>query len=343
MVRKSRRRQVFRSRTEIYRKSNWTKFKEGVNLLFTNIKSFFLKLGFKIHEKGSQRLTVMIVPHSEKKIFNLQISNYIMFFTMAILTVTVISSVWAIVFNQSTYQEKVWLKKENAYKKVMIDEYRKSIDSLNKRFTMFKVDVNNIVKTYSKDKKMFNDNEIEFSSEFSNQNVPREIKDLEKVKSELEVTKENISRMVTFMVYQKKLLKKMPSIYPLARKARISSPYGPRVDPVYRYKKEFHPGLDMAILPGTPIFAGADGVVKLAGWHGGYGIMVELKHEYGFSTRYGHMSRLGRGIVPGAHVKQGQVIGYVGTTGKSTGYHVHYEVRIGNKTVDPQPFTTMLP
>lgn len=343
MTKKSRKRKVFHSRTEMYKKSGWTKFKERFSLLITNIKSFFLKVGFKINEKGSQRLTIMIVPHSEKKIFNLQISNYIMFFTTVILTVTIVSSVWAIVFNQSTYQEKVWLKKENAYKKVMIDEYRKSIDSLNKRFTMFKVDVNNIVKTYNKDKSMFNNNEVDFSSEFSNKNVPREIKELEKVKSELEIAKENISRMVTFRVSQKALLKKMPSIYPLARRARISSPYGPRVDPVYSYKKEFHPGLDMAILPGTPIFAGANGVVKLAGWHGGYGILVEIKHSYGFTTRYGHMSRLGRGIVPGAHVKQGQVIGYVGTTGKSTGYHLHYEVRVGNQTVDPQPFTTMLP
>lgn len=339
----SKNRPVFKSKAEIYKKSNWMKFKEQVALFISNLNRWFAKIAYRVNEKGSQRLTIMVVPHSEKKIVNLQISNYILFFVTMIVSVTIATSIIAISNNQQTTKQFERLKTQDGYKKIMIDEYRKSIDSVNKRFTMFKSDINNIIKSAGKDKNIYNFNEIEILDEYSNKNVPKEVSDLEKLKLELDVTKENIRRMGVFIAEQKTLLKSMPSIYPLAARARITSGFGLRIDPIYKWKNETHTGLDMCTLPGIPVFASADGDVSMAGFNGGYGLMVEIKHKYGFASRYAHMMRFAPGIFVGSTVKQGQTIGYVGTSGKSTGYHLHYEVRIGDQAVDPEPFVSMLP
>jgi murein DD-endopeptidase MepM/ murein hydrolase activator NlpD len=98
---------------------------------------------------------------------------------------------------------------------------------------------------------------------------------------------------------------------------------------------EGHAGIDYAAPTGTPIHATADGVVEVAGWRSGYGNTVIIKHRGKISTLYGHQSRLAEGITAGTRVTQGQLIGYVGSTGWSTGAHLHYEFRINDKPVDP--------
>jgi len=98
---------------------------------------------------------------------------------------------------------------------------------------------------------------------------------------------------------------------------------------------EGHAGVDYAAPTGTPIHATADGVVEFAGWKNGYGNTVIIKHRSKISTLYGHQSRLAEGITAGTRVAQGQLIGYVGSTGWSTGAHLHYEFRINDKPVDP--------
>ncbi|GJD51512.1 hypothetical protein OPKNFCMD_4267 [Methylobacterium crusticola] len=115
---------------------------------------------------------------------------------------------------------------------------------------------------------------------------------------------------------------------------RISSPFGARLHPILGYYRP-HNGVDWASTRGTPIMATGDGTVVSAGARSGYGNRVEIQHANGYSTAYNHMARIGRGIVPGAHVRLGQVIGAVGTTGLSTGPHVHYEVAINGRFVDP--------
>jgi len=343
MANYSKNRPTFKSKAEIYKKSRWAKFRESAALFLSNVKRWLAKVTYKIHEKGSQRLTIMVVPHSEKRIVNLQISNYILFFTSIILTVTITTSVIAISNNQQINKSYVSLKTQDELKKIQIEEYKKSIEGVNKRFTMFKGDINSIIKTVGKDNNIYNFNEIRLPSEYSNRNLPKEVADLEKLKSELDITKENIRRMGSFIAEEKDILRSMPSIYPLTVRARVSSSYGWRVDPIYRWKSDFHPGMDMINLPGAPVKAAADGVISVAGWNGGYGNLVEVKHKYGFTTRYGHLMRFAPGIYTGSIVKQGQTIGYVGTTGRSTGYHLHYEIRIGEQTVNPDPFVSMLP
>jgi murein DD-endopeptidase MepM/ murein hydrolase activator NlpD len=114
----------------------------------------------------------------------------------------------------------------------------------------------------------------------------------------------------------------------------ITSPFGWRVHPLLGYRR-LHAGVDYAAPKGTPIFAAGNGVIEKAGVSSGYGNMIEIRHANGYETVYGHQSAFAKGIVPGVTVHQGQIIGYVGSTGLSTGPHVHFEIRINNQPVDP--------
>ena len=117
--------------------------------------------------------------------------------------------------------------------------------------------------------------------------------------------------------------------------ARLSSSYGKRKHPILGYTK-MHTGTDFAAPKGTPIMASGDGKITKAGWCGGGGNCVKIKHNSTYQTVYAHMSKFGRGIKKGARVKQGQIIGYVGSTGLSTGPHLHYEVIENGKKINSQ-------
>jgi murein DD-endopeptidase MepM/ murein hydrolase activator NlpD len=115
---------------------------------------------------------------------------------------------------------------------------------------------------------------------------------------------------------------------------RISSGYGMRMHPILGYSK-MHRGVDFSASTGTPVFAAGDGVIKQAGLNGSYGNYIQLRHNGDISTAYAHLSRYAKGIRNGVRVKQGQVIGYVGTTGRSTGPHLHFEILKNGDQVNP--------
>ncbi len=117
--------------------------------------------------------------------------------------------------------------------------------------------------------------------------------------------------------------------------ARLSSSYGKRKHPILGYTK-MHTGTDFAAPTGTPIMASGDGKIMKAGWCGGGGNCVKIKHNSTYQTVYAHMSKFGRGIKKGVRVKQGQIIGYVGSTGLSTGPHLHYEVIENGRKINSQ-------
>ena len=117
--------------------------------------------------------------------------------------------------------------------------------------------------------------------------------------------------------------------------ARLSSSFGMRKHPIDGFNK-MHRGTDFAAPMGTPIMASGNGIIKKVGWCGGGGNCVKIKHNSTYQTIYAHMSKFARGIKVGLRVKQGQTIGYVGSTGKSTGPHLHYEVIVNGKKVNSQ-------
>jgi murein DD-endopeptidase MepM/ murein hydrolase activator NlpD len=158
------------------------------------------------------------------------------------------------------------------------------------------------------------------------------------LKDLLGVLETRLDSVRTGVERQNALAAATPSAWPVA--GWLSSVFGNRRDPL-NGGKDFHPGLDISAAYGTPVKATADGSIDTAGWAGDYGNMVLLRHGFGMSTRYGHLSRIVVG--PGQAVKRGQVIGYVGATGRTTGSHLHYEILLNGSRINPMNLLSKQP
>jgi murein DD-endopeptidase MepM/ murein hydrolase activator NlpD len=158
---------------------------------------------------------------------------------------------------------------------------------------------------------------------------------LNNLKSRIAAQKSSYNEIAGLINNKEKLLAATPAIQPVSNKDlnRIASGFGYRIDPIYKTVK-MHAGLDFTAAQGTPIYATANGVIKTAGNTGnGYGNHVVINHGYGYETLYGHMVRVKARV--GQRVERGDLIGYVGSTGKSTGPHCHYEVHKNGQKLDP--------
>lgn len=237
------------------------------------------------------------------------------------------------------------LEKENANLKADYNVVQKNINNLQQQ-------MNELVKR---------DNNV-YRSIFESTPVPdsARMKAIEKIKEiqlvqnmgESELVKsitQQLNKLILLAAYQQKsyndieamvknkekLLSAIPAIQPVSNRdlTRIASGFGTRIDPVYKVPK-FHAGLDFTAPIGTPIYATSEGTVSEAGFNaGGYGNRVMINHGYGYETLYGHMARIK--VRVGQKVSRGEVIGWVGNTGKSTGPHCHYEVHKDGTPVDP--------
>ncbi len=158
---------------------------------------------------------------------------------------------------------------------------------------------------------------------------------IDNMSSQYEVQKQSYNKLIKMAQNKSKMLASIPAIQPIPNKnlRRVASGFGYRVDPIYKTRK-MHKGMDFTAPTGTKIYATGDAVVqKVQNKRWGYGKHVVLNHGYGYSTLYGHMSRIN--VRVGQKVKRGQLIGLVGSTGKSTGPHLHYEVRKNGNAVNP--------
>ncbi len=148
--------------------------------------------------------------------------------------------------------------------------------------------------------------------------------------------KDSFSQVLDIFEREKARLQSVPSICPVAsQEAWISSGFGYRKDPITG-ERRFHEGCDIVAPRGTPVIAPADGIVSFAGWRDGMGRLVEIEHGYGYSTGYAHNSKLL--VRKGDIVKRGDVMAHVGSSGRSTGPHLHYEVRLDGKLVNPYQY-----
>lgn len=171
-----------------------------------------------------------------------------------------------------------------------------------------------------------------------NQLVSSIQKDLDTLGNRIQAQEKSFVQLSSLINNKEKLIAATPAIQPVSNKDlnRIASGFGYRIDPIYKTIK-MHAGLDFTAPQGTPIYATANGVVRLAGYSdGGYGNHVVISHGYGYETLYGHMVRIKARA--GQRVKRGELIGYVGSTGKSTGPHLHYEVHKNGNKLDPVYF-----
>lgn len=175
----------------------------------------------------------------------------------------------------------------------------------------------------------------------TNSEIVRETsKKLDELKRQLYVQSKSYDDLVVLAQNKEKMLESLPAIQPVANKdlTRVASGFGYRIDPVY-HTRRFHEGMDFTAPTGTDIYATANGKIAGAGWERGYGNCVKIEHGFGYQTLYGHMSAIY--VHPGQDVKRGEVIGAVGSTGKSTGPHLHYEVHYKGEVMNPQNYYFM--
>lgn len=151
---------------------------------------------------------------------------------------------------------------------------------------------------------------------------------------QLYIQSKSFDELVDLFKDHDEMLKSIPAIQPVANKnlKYTASGYGMRIDPIYKTTK-FHAGMDFSANIGTPVYATGNGVVKKAGWQSGYGKIIIIDHGYGYETWYAHLNKYN--VRVGQKVVRGEVIGEVGNTGKSTGPHLHYEVHVKGRVVNP--------
>jgi len=162
-------------------------------------------------------------------------------------------------------------------------------------------------------------------------------KKYDELKKQIYIQSKSYDELVKLASNQEEMLKHIPAIQPILNRnlTRTASGFGWRIDPVYRTRR-FHEGMDFTAPVGTDIYATGNGTVRLAGWRQGYGNCVEINHGFGYLTLYGHMHQIK--VRAGQKVSRGDVIGKVGSTGKSTGPHLHYEVHYKGKVMNPQQY-----
>jgi murein DD-endopeptidase MepM/ murein hydrolase activator NlpD len=177
-------------------------------------------------------------------------------------------------------------------------------------------------------------NPLEGELSFQDQTIISSMnKSLDRFKTEVTIQERSFQELVEYLEDQKSLLKSTPSVWPV--KGWLTSTFGYRSSP-FTGRRELHRGLDIATRSGTPIIAPADGLVVFAGREGGFGNMIIVDHGYGITTRFGHCSSLEAKL--GQKIKRGDVIARIGSTGRSTGPHVHYEVAVNGVSVNPSRY-----
>ena len=181
-------------------------------------------------------------------------------------------------------------------------------------------------------------NKYKYLEGFSNTELLKELDNkFDILKKQLYVQSKSFDHIIELTKDKNKMLSSIPAIQPLSNKdlSRMASGFGYRIDPIYKTRK-FHAGMDFSAKTGTPIYAAGDGVIERANIYGGYGKYVRIRHNSEYKTAYAHLHKFAKSIKTGKTVKQGQVIGYVGSTGRSTGPHLHYEILLNNKQINPQ-------
>lgn len=292
---------------------------------------------------GKQKMTIMLVPHTEKRILNLQVS----FFGLAAIIVAFVGVAVLLAWSSAGYGDVAGklAGKTDALKATQadLDSIRDSTSRLIKAAKSFQAALDTTlatigVKTQTDSaSKADGDLAAFFSPSDIGSGRLREAAEIERVTGYLERSVTPLNELGSTIAAQGSILSEIPNIWPIKGGiGHISMYYGQNENPIYG-SWYIHKGIDLSTFrSGDPIVSTADGKVVTVAYDISLGNYIIIEHKHGFITRYAHMSAFK--VQKGAIVKQGQVIGYIGNTGLSTGPHVHYEVHLGIETIDPLRF-----
>ncbi len=311
------------------------------------IKRWVVYTYVRFIQKGKEKLTVMLIPHSEKKIFNFQISIFTISFLIVVLAGIVVTFFISTSRYTLTKKEMVELQNEQEGSINSMNLFKEEISVLNNSVMEYKNNIKDIIKLLgaSQSENIFGlggpETEIKNITEIiglrNKGDYRSELETIKRINADINASTKVLQNFTKFLAAREEIIQKIPNNWPIIGGGYITSPFGMRRSP-FTGNWAMHQGVDMSWWPGAPIRASADGVVVFSGMKGGYGRTIQIQHEYGFQTLYGHLSSIT--AYEGKQVKKGEIIGFLGRSGRSTGFHLHYEVRIGTKAVDPMIFMT---
>jgi len=295
----------------------------------------------------SKSFTIMIIPHSEKTILSFKLP-LCLFQIMGLFIVGLI--VTSLVFTNS-YQrlkaEVVTLRRKNQEFRTLkeqIDYFAKETAILQeklKNLEKLDADLRDLmkndpaIKKIEKESYLFTVAQVSRGGGIGGQSLKdRMVSNLQQIKQEMELREESLESLKSGMEERHARLAATPSIWPI-KNPRITSRFGWRKSP-YSWRREFHHGIDMVSYYGAPVYATCDGIVRFSGWKQGYGRTIIVSNKYGFTVLYGHNAR--NLVKTGDKVKKGDVIARLGNSGRSTGPHLHYEIRVNGIAVDPRNY-----
>ena len=277
--------------------------------------------------------TIIFVPHARAKFRKLKVSHRLLFSIVSLVTSSLcLSTFFSVQYFTSLSQthELSKLRKENRELQTANEQFGKSVDSLR----------NQLRTVEDRTRKLAIIAGITTLDESSqggtggarNDETPANPyrDDVDKMAFRSHNLNKDLSLLEQKFTAQSRLLSSTPSIAPV--RGILTDGFGGRSDP-FTGEAGQHNAIDISSAVGQPVRSPADGIVVKAEWANGYGNVIYVSHGYGYSTRYGHLK--GFAVRPGTRVKRGDVIGYVGSTGRSTGPHLHYEVRMNNNPVNP--------
>jgi len=298
----------------------------------------------RVIDLGKQRFTVMLIPHSERKIFNFRISVFSLVFITVLL-----AGVLAAFFTFSTKftgvsnllsRNQVHLEDTRANLELLRDE----IVDLRQVSREFEKSLVNTLETFGVTT-MGQDNTTAASGDLAsfinleeqNSGIMREVGELRDIREFMAASTESLKTAQKLLKAQGDLLVEMPTFWPIAGGiGRITNYFGPEVHP-FTQQWYLHKGIDIAYRRGIEVVSAANGkVIERKYDPMGFGNYLVIRHSYGFATKYAHLDNVY--VEEGDSVTQGQKIGTMGNTGLSTGPHLHFEVRIGSQVVDPERF-----
>jgi len=300
-----------------------------------------------IRRGKDEHFTVMVIPHTEKKIFTFQVSNLIVLYFIMVSVLLLFSLYLYQTKKQSlardlglmrqhddeyrgTYLQYTAIISEN---KKMFAQYREELDKILKVLGHRENDPKEIAAAQRKAAAL-----IERKYQYGGIAVPTGITELYILQQEVEKAVQLLTEVKKTLNNREAVLHHIPGRWPILGHAGYkTSGFGQRYSP-FVGRQTFHTGVDIAAAPRTPIIAAANGIVSFSGIKSGYGNLVIIDHEFGYKTLYGHTAR--NLVREGQTVKRGQKIALLGKSGRATGYHVHFEVRINNEPVDPWPYIT---
>lgn len=312
--------------------------------------NFLKKTKDIIRNMLKEKFTFVIIPHSGKKTRQIKLYKAIVYFTITLFTFAFIFFIFSTFYLQN---EKSFLVEDLHRKKgdiqglnLIVEQQNMEIDELKKTTQIVRNKLSQLYELENKIRDMVglenegNDTPVTSRSLAGTTNISvddlndftdlTDSKSIDTITSLIESEKEEYDKLIEDVEKQLKYLESKPNKWPVI--GRITSKFGYRRHPITN-RLQFHKGLDIANNSGTKIVAAGKGIVTYSGWNGGYGKMIIIAHGYGYKSVYAHNSK--NLVKVGDKVEKGQVIAKVGSTGRSTGPHVHFEIRYNGKQINP--------